>query len=117
MYGRMIATRPHSCRLLELKVRGVHGAVVQRDYQLTTGAGPRTLGLPSVMVLAAAVAQAAATGVRRLSNVNAWIAGVTVQRHGVGIVGCEDVQSLITSQTEFDWNRTSRIDRIQRRQI
>src|SRR5688572_22180378 len=117
MYGRMLPRARTASRLLELKVRGVHGAVVQGNNKLTTSSGPRTFSLPSVNVLAAAVAQAAATRARRFSNVNAWVVGSAVERHRVRIVDCEDVQSVVTSQTEFDWHRASSIDRIQRWQI
>jgi hypothetical protein len=57
----------------------VNAAVVQGNYQLTTGSGPRTFSLPDVAVLTAAEGKTAATSGKSFSNVHAWIVGIAIE--------------------------------------
>jgi len=64
------AARSAGLTLLELEVRDVNGAVVQLNYQLTTGSRPRSLRLPDVVVLTIAEGKTAATSVNSFRNIH-----------------------------------------------
>src|SRR5688572_32581044 len=97
--GIIRSPRPRKRALLEREVRAVEGAVRELQDELATGAGPRLVGLPDVVVLAGArlVAQRAATGGHR-REVRDGIGCVTRDRAGPRVPRGEDVQTLVSAK-------------------
>ena len=81
--------------LLELEVRGLHGAVLEGERQLPARAGPRLVGLPDVVVLPAAVGKAAIRVRDRLLDHVDRSRCVAGNRRRARRAGHEDRQTLV----------------------
>src|SRR6476469_3683549 len=82
-------------RLLELEMRGLHGAVLEGERQLPARAGPRLVRLPDVVVLPAAVGKAAIRVRDRLLDHVDRSRCVAGNRRRARRAGHEDRQTLV----------------------
>ena len=105
--------------LLELEVGEVARAVYQLYDQLPAGVRPRFVRLPHIVVLVVTRTErqrARAGVVCRLRRAK-WGACVAVDRYGLRVARCKDVQSLVAAEAELQRNRLAGLSRVPGRRI